>query len=82
MQTVSDLSAAAALTSVGAALANPAWPTSFKKSRRLHRGVIFRDIAATPSPDDKQEWTRTSNEKHSLIVQPQELTVSVTILLA
>ena len=34
-QTVSDSTAAAARTSVGNALTNPAWPTSFKKSRRV-----------------------------------------------
>ena len=48
METVSESSAAAARVRAGTALSNPAWPTTFKNSRRL-QNLSGLNIAMTPA---------------------------------
>src|SRR5215475_9267560 len=62
IKTASGLSAAVALASVGTVLSNPAWPASFKNSRRVQT-LFERNIAATSSPNDTQESVGASKKK-------------------
>src|SRR5262249_48685444 len=62
IQTVLGLSAAAPLASVGTVLSSPAWPASFKNSRRVQT-LFERNIAATSSPNHTQESVGASKKK-------------------
>src|SRR5206468_228332 len=78
MHIVSGSSAAAALASVGNALTNPAWPASFKKSRRV-QNLSRCNIALLPYREHLTGVPPVSSMKMLAIQHLDREIVSVTL---